>query len=145
MERWHVGVNGYFGSASIYRQSGPWWSFVIERVMWQASHALHTLIGWIPLPGLLTKRQIVDDGETYTWGEWHGTKLGQLFWLVETPIFDWCVQHRRVVHILLSFQQVRDAFGDEAPAHWAEDWDEGTKMWQNAPPDPARGTVYRTA
>lgn len=154
MEKWHIAANGYFGSASIGRQIGPWYSFAIESALWRVAHVLHRTVGRIPFPDWWNAREVVipADGDWPEWqgsrGDYYGTHLEHRFhaWF-EQPIFDWCYRRRKTASVELAFVDVAKAFsvGDTSD-YWKTSWEDGTAMWQeNGPPDPKHGKVWRTA
>lgn len=145
MERWSVGVNGYFGHATIYRERGPWWAFALEAM---AYRLLCWTPGWrVPFIGRIpiTREWIDGTKENTTIGDWYGDTL--CCWATcaynEYQTIWWNRYIRR--HIDVPLADIIAAWGDEAPRFWREQWDEGTESWKrHGPPDASRGKVFRT-
>lgn len=142
MERWGVGVNGYYGKASIYRDRGSWWTFALE---WLVDNTVYRLPEWeVPFIGRIPVWDKYD-GEWTTIRDYYGVCLSCIVsLLVGLPILNWL--HTKRVHrsINVSLEKLIRNWGDEAPAFWAEQFDEGTETWkEDGPPDPKHGTVYR--
>lgn len=143
MEKWGIGANGYYGTASVRREVAPWWNFAAMWLVFRVS-------SWVPcwrLPRWWTERVIHVEGETYTWGEWHGTQLCQMTWQIEQPIMDWLYGRRQISYLEVRLADVLKAFGEHADPFWRKQWDDGTEMWKTCgPPNADRGgSVKRTA
>lgn len=141
MDRWSIAVNGYFGSASIIRQRAPWWNFFLQWFVFRVG-------GLVPcwrLPRWITERESEYEGERYTFGEWHGTRLCQMAWTFEQPVSDWCYRRRRIVHFEMAFEDVLKSLGDQVEPWILKSWEEGAQMWQDSgPPNAEHGRVWRS-
>src|SRR4051812_15211142 len=93
MERWGVSVNGYFGSAGIYRERAPWWVFAAEAAV---SRVCGAMPRWrVPLVGRIRSTPRWED-ESYTVDEYYGDTMASLtHCLICAPVTEWC--YRRYV------------------------------------------------
>lgn len=141
MERWSVAVNGYFGKASVYRDSGPWWTFAVMDV----AEFLCDKAPDIRIP-LVGRIKIVRDGEVYTIAEYYGDTLA--FWahMLHNSVFQWAAKKQKVSWGSVPLKDLIVGFGGDAPSYWKEAWDRGTEQWaEDGPPNPEFGRVFRTA
>jgi hypothetical protein len=120
MERWSIGLNGYYGVAHVYKEVGPWWVFVLQSLA----------------DGLCI---VVDVATFNTWigsyfcGYVHGPMLNfPQRWLQSEASF--------FIPMKLAMKQMK-----QIPKFWADQWDIGTEMWKEyGPPQSDQGEVMRT-
>lgn len=139
MSRFNVGVNGYYGFATIYQEFGPWWALRLRRlalVLW--------LPDWtVPLIGSIRIRR---DGERVTVAAYYGDSLSDFACFLVNKIFALTQRYVRERSIDVPLAGLIAAYGSDAPAYWREEWKRGTKLWKlQGPPDAGVRTVMRTA
>lgn len=140
MTRWSIGVNGYFGVATIYHETGPWWSFLVPDVV---SWILSLVPAW-RLPDVWMRRRIERDGSSYSWGEWYGNTLAVVTASWINAVYQWGSSKQRHVCLSLPMRDAMEAFAQDTPLWWWEEWERGTEQWKrHGAPDASRARVYR--
>jgi hypothetical protein len=126
MERWGIGVNGYYGNATISRDTGPAWTFWLMDL----TERFHGLYCRIPLPKFVQNWKIKDGSGEYTVEEYYGETLCGLFAVVESKVYSFCSKRQKSASIDVDMRAAAKAFHDGQPPNWwQKSWDIGTELW----------------
>ena len=120
MERWHYGVNNYYKTASICRETAIWPIFAIER----GTEFVCDLIPPIPLPNIkirLEKEEAIDFGSEFlTIKEWYGDSRHLFHALIHIPIFNFCYRHIKTKMIDVNYEKLKELFYEDNKDFWDE-------------------------
>ena len=123
MKTWTYGINSLYKTASIDLQAGPWWAFVLERMVEWCCDCTPD----IPLPNVKLRLRgpeniEMNDGHQWTtWKECYGD-LSQLFHcFVHMPVFNYCQRWIRSRIVELDYDRAKEMFYEEDKKFWDEE------------------------
>jgi hypothetical protein len=102
----------------VWLEEGPWWAFALE---WLTPRVCDLIPRWrVPFIGRLT---VVDEeGEVYSWREWRGDTLHDLFHsFVCDPLVQFANRHIHAKDIPLTWEQGKHIFYADDPEWWDEE------------------------
>lgn len=146
MERWGIGVNGYYGNATISRDTGPAWTFWLMDLA-ERFHGLHCRI---PLPKFVQNWKVKDGDEECTVKDYYGETMCGVFAILESNVYNFCHKRQRCTSISVDMREAARAFFDgKPPQFWVNSWNNGTEAWleDEASGDTIAGAkgVFRTS
>lgn len=116
MQKWGYGCNNLYKHCHVHLEEGPWWVFALmDFTPWLCE----CIPEWrVPL---LRRFKLVEDGETYTYAQWYGETLQELFCgLVDHPVTWWAYRRIKTTSVDLPWDQCRAIFYKDDPARWDE-------------------------
>jgi len=122
MRNWSYGINSYYKTATIWLEEGPWWIFLLDRII----EFLCEIIPPIKFPNLKLRLKNKEDIEFYgsewtTWREWYGD-LNEFFHVtVHESIFRFCQRRINYKHIDIDYSEARELFYLEDKDFWDEE------------------------
>jgi len=92
MRTWSYGINSLYKKASIWLDEGPWWVFLLDKIV----EFLCEIVPPIRFPNIKLRLKNKEDidfygGEWTTWRDWYGD-LSEFFHItVHEPVFKFCL------------------------------------------------------
>jgi len=119
MRNWSYGINSLYRTASIWLEEGPWWVFLLDRIV----EFLCEIAPPIRFPSIKLRLKNKEDIEFYgsehtTWRDWYGD-FNQFFHLaIHEPVFRFCQKRINTKCIEIDYNKAKELFYLEDKGFW---------------------------